>query len=108
MSEVRVVHYVNQFFGGIGGEEKGNHPVTTRQGPVGPGLALQKALGDDAMIVGTVIAGDNYFSENLEGTCREALEAVKGFGPDVLVAGPAFGAGRYGVACGALCEAATG
>ena len=28
---LRVVHYVNQFFGGIGGEEKANVPVEVRE-----------------------------------------------------------------------------
>ena len=33
---VRVVHYLNQFFGGIGGEEKADVPVEVRLGD-GPG-----------------------------------------------------------------------
>ena len=42
---VRVVHYLNQFFGGIGGEEHAN----TRYGcatAVGPARALQQLLGE--------------------------------------------------------------
>ena len=29
---VRVVHYVNQFFGGIGGEDKAHTPLEVREG----------------------------------------------------------------------------
>ncbi|MDP2951778.1 MAG: glycine/sarcosine/betaine reductase selenoprotein B family protein, partial [Chloroflexota bacterium] len=40
----QVLHYINQFYGGLGGEEKSNTPVQVRDGPVGPGRALQQAL----------------------------------------------------------------
>ncbi len=29
---------------------------------------------------------------------------IKPFSPDLFVAGPAFNAGRYGTACGAICK----
>ena len=41
---VRVVHYLNQFFAGIGGEELANVAVRLIQGPVGPGRLLQTLL----------------------------------------------------------------
>ena len=103
---VRIIHYLNQFFGGIGGEEKANVPVEAREGPVGPGRALQMALGDQGTVVATVIGGDNYVVEE-QATAVKALEdAITRFRLDVLVAGPAFDAGRYGLACGAVCQAA--
>src|SRR5262245_22421336 len=57
---LRVAHYLNQFFAGIGGEDKADVGVSARPEPVGPGRALQAALGDAGRVVGTVIAGDNY------------------------------------------------
>jgi glycine reductase len=105
---LRVAHYLNQFFAGIGGEEKADVPVFVRPEPVGPGRALQAALGDAARVVATVIAGDNYMAEleDAAGTAvRAALETLR---PDVLVAGPAFGSGRYGLACAAACRVAAG
>ena len=45
---LRVVHYVNQFFAGIGGEEQAHVGVSVRDGAVGPGRALQQSLGDAA------------------------------------------------------------
>ena len=103
---VRIIHYLNQFFGGIGGEEKANVPVEAREGPVGPGRALQMALGDQGTVVATVIGGDNYVVEE-QATAVKALEdAITRFRLDVLVAGPAFDAGRYGLACALMCQAA--
>ena len=39
---LRVVHYLNQFFAGIGGEEAANIPPRVQQGPVGSGRPLQQ------------------------------------------------------------------
>ena len=66
MSKLRVVHYINQFFAQIGGEEMADYKPEYREGVVGPGMALKAAFGDEAEIVGTVICGDSYFNENLE------------------------------------------
>lgn len=105
MKKYKVVHYINQFFAGIGGEEKADHKPEVKEGPVGPGMALQAALGDEYEVVATIICGDNYFGENLEKATETVLEMIKKFTPDVFVAGPAFNAGRYGVACGTICKA---
>lgn len=105
MSKIRVLHYLNQFYGGIGGEDKADVAVEVKEGHVGPGMALKNALGDGAEIVATIICGDNYFNENLDKATADILEIVKKYQPDVLVAGPAFNAGRYGMACGAVCKA---
>ena len=102
----RIVHYINQFFAGIGGEEKADIAPEIRKGALGPGLALQKELGDGYEIVATVICGDNYFGSNIEkGVVPEIVEMVKKEHPDGFIAGPAFNAGRYGVACGTMAKA---
>jgi glycine reductase len=103
---VRVVHYLNQFFGGIGGEEAASAPVEVRAGAVGPGRPLQQALGDQAVVVATIICGDNYFAEAREAALAKLTAALREGKPDVLVAGPAFQAGRYGLACAEACQAA--
>jgi glycine reductase len=103
MSKIKVVHYINQFFAGIGGEEKADIAPEAREGVVGPGMALNGALGEEAEIVGTIICGDSYFNENLEEAQATILEMIKKFEPDMFIAGPAFNAGRYGAACGAIC-----
>ena len=45
MAKLRVVHYINQFFAQIGGEEKADYPAEIRVGEVvGPGMALTQNL----------------------------------------------------------------
>ncbi len=105
MSKYKVVHYINQFFAGIGGEEKANIPPEMRDGLVGPGMALAGAFKDDMEIVATIICGDSYYAENMENAEEKILEMVKSKSPDMFIAGPAFNAGRYGTACGAICKA---
>ncbi len=103
----KIVHYINQFFAGIGGEEKADIVPEVREGVVGPGLALQNALGDGYEVVATVICGDNYFGSNIDkGVVPELLELIGKCKPDGFIAGPAFNAGRYGVACGTIAKAA--
>jgi glycine reductase complex component B subunit gamma len=101
----RVVHYLNQFFGQIGGEDKADTKPFAKDGAVGPGLAFAPAFSDEANIVGTVICGDSYFNENTEEAGKEILSLISEFAPDIVIAGPAFNAGRYGVACGWVAKA---
>lgn len=99
MAKKRIVHYVNQFFAGIGGEEKADIPPELREGVVGPGMAFNSAFGDEVEIVATIVCGDSYFNENPETSKQKILEMIKPYEPDMFLAGPAFNAGRYGVAC---------
>ena len=78
MSALRVVHYVNQFFGRIGAEEAGEHPFTVKEGPVGPGIGLQKELGDAGTVVATLICGDNRAATDLEAFGAEVEKALRG------------------------------
>lgn len=105
MAKYRIVHYVNQFFAGIGGEEKADHKPEIREGVLGPGVAIKANLSDDFEIVATAICGDNYYGENLDEATDTLIEMIKKYKPDVFVAGPAFNAGRYGVACGTVAKA---
>ena len=102
MEKLRVVHYVNQFFAGIGGEEKADTKphVAEKLPPISENL--NKLLGDDLEIVATVVCGDSYFNENIDSASEEVLGMIKGFNPQLFIAGPAFNAGRYGVAAGTI------
>lgn len=102
---IKVVHYINQFFAGIGGEEKADHRPEVRDGVVGPGMAFRQAFGTDAEIEATVVCGDTYFNENLETATSEVTAMIQEYSPDVVICGPAFNAGRYGMACGAVAKA---
>lgn len=102
--EIRIVHYINQFFAGIGGEDKAHVGVEVREGAVGPGKIIEQKFSQ-GKIVGTVICGDNYATENSLDAIREIIKEIQNLKPDIVIAGPAFNAGRYGMACGMVCEA---
>ena len=104
-TKLRVVHYINQFFAGVGGEERAGEGPQIRAGYVGPGQVLQRALGDAAEVVATVYCGDDFFNEREDATAAAVVELIRRHEPDLVVAGPAFNAGRYGVACGRVCRA---
>lgn len=104
MQELTIVHFINQFFAGIGGEEKADTPVGVRDEATGPGKGLQLQLPQGYKIVATVFCGDNYFNDHAEEAKRQILEAVRVRVPQLFIAGPAFGAGRYGVACAEVCN----
>ena len=95
----RVVHYINQFFANIGGEEMAHIAPELREGKVGPGLAFETAWKGEAVIVNTIICGDSYFAEHEKEAKEQVLAWVSEIKPDLFIAGPAFNAGRYGYAC---------
>ena len=106
MANLKAVHYINQFFANIGGEEKADIPVEFHDGQVmGPGMAFKSAFGDECEIVSTIVCGDSYFAENIDAVKEQIISKVKELNPDVFIAGPAFNAGRYGVACGTIADA---
>jgi len=102
----KVVYYVNQFFGQIGEEDMASAPVEIRDEKVGPAAGFEPLLDGQGEVVRTIICGDNYFNENKEKALAQIIAAIKECSPQILVAGPAFNAGRYGVACGEIAKAA--
>ena len=93
----RVVHYLNQFFAGFGGEDKASTPPGVKPGAVGPGRKLQELLGPEYEVVATVYCGDDIAAAEGD-AIPTVLQLIKNQNPDVVVAGPAFTSGRYGVA----------
>ena len=102
----RIVHYVNQFFGGIGGEDKADTPLQVREGPVGPGRAIQQIVGAQGTLVATLIGGDDYVAEREDEAGAAIREALQRLRPDLVLAGPAFDSGRYGLGCALTCRVA--
>ena len=101
----KVIYYVNQFFGQVGGEDKAGLPPEYRKEKVGPAAGFDGLLKGEGEVIGTILCGDNYFNENKEEALQTILSIVKEASPDVFVAGPAFNAGRYGVACAEIAKA---
>jgi glycine reductase len=99
-----IVHIVNQFFAGLGGEEKAGSPVVVVEG--GRSSTWTSAqLGDRGKVVATIYFGDNYFHEHVEEAKGVIVREVEKRRPDVVVAGPAFNSGRYGLASVEICQA---
>ena len=103
MKKLKVIHYINQFYAGIGGEEFAGTAPELRAGPVGPGAAFAAVFGGRAEITHTVVCGDSFYNENIDEAKKIILGMVLENKPDLFIAGPAFNAGRYGVACGSVC-----
>ncbi len=99
----KAILYINQFFGQIGGEEKADFQPEIRDGLVGPALEFAKHL--NAEITHTIICGDNFMGSNTDEAVSKILSMLENKTPDIFIAGPAFQAGRYGVACGTICKA---
>lgn len=96
----KILYYVNQFFGQIGGEEAADTAPFVQDGAVGPATAMAEAMKDDAEVVKTIICGDNYFADHQDDAMDFIYKVVEEVKPDLFVAGPGFNAGRYGLACG--------
>ncbi len=100
----KVVHYINQFFAGVGGEDQADF-----QPKLLDGLAPQSKLLDSKLegseVVATIVCGDNFYGENIEEAQKIIIDLLRDIEFDILVAGPAFRAGRYGVACGGVASA---
>ncbi len=100
---LRVVHYINAFFGGLGGEEEAHTAVSLQDGALGPGRLLEQILADAGQVIATIMCGDGYFSAHEEAVVEQVQGYLRELKPDVFLAGPAFRSGRYGLACGRLC-----
>lgn len=106
MSEkFKVLYYVNQFFGQIGGEESAGTEPMFKNETIGPAMGFNGFIKDEGKVIGTIICGDNYFNENKDEALDYILNVINENKPDVLVAGPAFNAGRYGMACAEIAVA---
>lgn len=103
---IRVLHFVNPFFAGIGGEEANDRGPHIEAGSRGPGRLIDDLLGDAGKVVVTAICGDNYFIAHEAEASAAVCRAAEEHGADLDIAGPAFNAGRYGLACAAVCRAA--
>ncbi len=101
----RIVCYLNQFFGQIGGEDKADTGFLVKEGPIGPAMFLQSFFAGEGEVVATVICGDNYMADNLGEAVEEGFKLIADLKPSIFFSGPGFNSGRYGVACGAIAAA---
>lgn len=99
----KILFYTNQFFGQIGGEEFAYTEPFVEAGPRGNANAFAPAI-KGGEIIATIVCGDNYFAENIEKSLEFVKAQVEEIKPDIVIAGPAFNAGRFGIACCEVCK----
>jgi glycine reductase len=100
----KILHYMNQFFAGIGGEDKAGQAVMFMPQAVGAGIMLRDAIKAPGLEYATVVCGDNFFHEQEAQALHDLNDILEDFQPDIFLAGPAFNAGRYGLACAKTCS----
>lgn len=106
MAKRKVLAYINQFYAGIGGEEKADVGFMEFDEVKGPAIGMQNLWNDEMDVAATIACGDNYINndENFVQVASQIDEVIGRIKPDVFIAGPAFNAGRYGVACAKVCD----
>ncbi len=109
MGKLKALCYINQFFAGLGGEEAAHEGLHVYDEPKGPAMGMAAAWKGEMEVVRTLAVGDNYFNidENYEALKPQLIGLIQEVRPDVVIAGPAFNAGRYAVACGKFCAMVT-
>ena len=98
-----VVYYLNQFYGGVGGEAQADCAPFAADQPLGPAVALNAQLRG-GIVAHTIVCGDNFMSTHRDEALEKIGALLEQWDFDLLVAGPAFMAGRYGVACSEVCN----
>ncbi len=101
---LKAIHYINQFFGQVGGEDLADYEPEIRTGTVGC-TQIFNSLAKDVEVTHTIICGDNFMASRTDEALARILAMLEGREFDIFIAGPAFNAGRYGAACGQVCKA---
>jgi len=98
-SKIKVVHYVNQFFSGAGGEDTAGAGPARLEQPAPISRKLAALLGEGFEVIATISCGDDYAASQSRAP-EEILDLMGADEVDLVIAGPAFSSGRYGVASG--------
>lgn len=103
---LKAIHYINQFYAGIGGETMADTGFEILSEIKGPAVGLNQLWKGEMRIDKVVYCGDNYINteSNFPEVCEKLKALIEQEKPDVFIAGPAFNAGRYGVACAKVCD----
>ena len=106
VSALRAIYYVNQFFAGIGGEDKAHLGLHVYDEKKGPAIGIEGLWKGEMEIAKVLACGDNFINNDdlYASILPEIAKVVREVQPHVFIAGPAFNAGRYGVACAKLCD----
>lgn len=101
---MKAIHYINQFFGQVGGETAADAAPIFNDGLVGCSQSLNDLM-PHVDVTATIVCGDNYVTNHTDEALKAILDWLETKEFDLFFAGPAFMAGRYGVGCGLVCKA---
>ena len=101
---MKAIHYINQFFGQVGGEEMADQTPIFHDELIGCSMMLNGMM-PDIEVTNTIVCGDNYITNHTDEALKEIFAWLDKKEFDIFFAGPAFMAGRYGVGCGIICKA---
>ena len=101
---MKAIHYINQFFGQVGGEDAADCKPIFHDKLIGCSMMLNGMM-PHVEVTNTMVVGDNYVTNHTEEALKEILAWLDTKEFDIFFAGPAFMAGRYGVGCGIVCKA---
>ena len=101
---MKAIHYINQFFGQVGGEDAADAKPSFHDQLIGCSVMLNGMM-PDIEVTNTITCGDNYVTNHTKEALQEILAWLDTREFDIFFAGPAFMAGRYGVGCGLVCKA---
>ena len=101
---MKAIHYINQFFGQVGGEDAADAKPVFHGEPIGCSVMLNGMM-PDIEVTNTIVCGDNYITNHTDEALKEILAWLDTKEFDIFFAGPAFMAGRYGVGCGLVLKA---
>lgn len=106
MAVLKAVHYINQFYAGLGGETMAHVGLSLLDEKKGPAIGLEKFWNGEMEVTKIIVCGDNYINndDNFQAIIPDIKAIIDKEKPDVFIAGPAFNAGRYGVACAKMCD----
>jgi len=96
LSHIRIIHFLNQFFSGVGGENKGDAVVDAREEALGSGKRFLILLGYAAEIVVTAYCGDGYLAIHYDEALEDIIQISREHNVRMVVVDPAFASDRYG------------
>lgn len=67
---MKAIHYINQFFGQVGGEDAADSKPLFNEKPIGCSLMLD-GLMPDIEVTNTIVCGDNYITNHTDEALAE-------------------------------------
>lgn len=98
MGMMKVMMIFDQTQAGLGGKESPDLPMGGKPMAIGScGMFERFMEQNDGKVVATLWCGDGTFKADPELNAKKFAAMAKKFGPDVVICGPCFNYGNYGL-----------